>query len=314
MEKSIKDYIEKSCLTHNKIKQITGLSNSYIDFLIKGKIKKPGKNKVVFLSLGLNLNFDEINSLLKICEASELNADEDLKIFYEYIGRKHISGNQPVYSNLNATLQMIALEAENIEGSYKAVIKSPPKKLYPKGYARFINKIQGKSEDRGKIMEGLYSKRIAIFENDLNIGVQMEYIICENDLINYIRNKYAKNSEDIEHEKIYKKEHVLAMCEKMIEYDNFKLDITTNNSPFIIVIRQGITQNQEEVIRLIYLTQESDYTGETSELIGFSTDSKEHNAWFNKEYERHRGNIIHFDRTNDKIDYIKDLLEKHSEE
>lgn len=105
--------ILQSGVGRSEIAKATGMSNSHIAAMEKGEIDQVKRANLLFLSVGLNLEIDKTNTLLKKFGYLPLNCD-DAKHFLEAATRRTISGFQSLLRG--PSLHLILLSLEYIPG------------------------------------------------------------------------------------------------------------------------------------------------------------------------------------------------------
>ena len=115
--------IEKSDLNVNRISQISGISNTYLTKILKGKINHPGKDKIASVLLALNYKITEINLILAEYDYMPLNHHDIPEILKNNRKRKFEGRVVPQFDSIYFELSMAALEAI---GGTKIIVKTRP--------------------------------------------------------------------------------------------------------------------------------------------------------------------------------------------
>jgi len=120
---------KKYSLSRNKVAYLTGLSNSYLQALERGKIKNVGRDKIIAISLALNCEIEQINKFLKDYGLPDLYKD-DIEFFISSSRRRQIEGNQVIHHNIAYAHLLLAFEL--IKGKLVIVNNAPSSFLqYP---------------------------------------------------------------------------------------------------------------------------------------------------------------------------------------
>ena len=174
LQEYIEKLIEESGMTKNQVANAAGLSNSYVYSLVKNKELTIGKEKLIYLGLGLNEPFDSINTLLDLGGYKKLSSDNEkdveffLNILEKSANKRRIQGVQMLRDG-DLTMSHLLLSIENILGNIVIVNDTPTSTLKPINY---INRIQARKEKEGleykyihlKINKKEYGKANTIFE------------------------------------------------------------------------------------------------------------------------------------------------------
>lgn len=141
MKKTIKDWsdpmrsfpgtlntiIKTSDLNVNQISKISGISNTYLTKLLKGKINHPGKDKIASVLLALNFRISHINQVLADYDYMPLNPHDIPGILQNNRKRKFEGRIVPHFDYIYFELVMAALEAI---GGTKIIVKSRPSGIF----------------------------------------------------------------------------------------------------------------------------------------------------------------------------------------
>ncbi len=119
--------IEKSDLNINQISKVSGISNTYLNKLIKKKINHPGKDKIASILLALNYCVTDINTILADYDYMPLNRYDIPEILKNNRRRKFEGRIVPHFDYIYFELVMAALE--NIGGT-KIIVKHRPSGIY----------------------------------------------------------------------------------------------------------------------------------------------------------------------------------------
>lgn len=80
----INDYIVKSGVDIGVMIEKSGISTNYVYNILNGRTKKPGRDKVLALCIGVGMNLDEINRGLQIAGHNRLYPKNPRDIYISY--------------------------------------------------------------------------------------------------------------------------------------------------------------------------------------------------------------------------------------
>ncbi|WDP92157.1 MAG: hypothetical protein HUN04_21525 [Desulfobacter sp.] len=119
--------IESSEMNVNQISKISGISNTYLNKLIRKQINHPGKDKIASVLLAMNYKIFDINKILAEYDYMPLNEHDIPGILKNNLRRKFEGRIFPHYDYIYFELLMAALE--NIGGT-KIIVKNRPSGIF----------------------------------------------------------------------------------------------------------------------------------------------------------------------------------------
>ncbi len=180
--------IEGSDLNLHNISQASGVSDTYLSKLAKGKINRPGKDKIASILLALNFTISDINQILSNYDYQPLCREDIPDILKNNRARKITGGNLPQYDHIYFDLLLVVLEQI---GGTKILVKNRPsgvfmpRKLYlMKEYPYEENNTAALF--RYTLTEELLKERMALFRKNCSAGSRLETYICRTCLDEYL--------------------------------------------------------------------------------------------------------------------------------
>ena len=128
-------------ITLNELAKISGISNTYFNYIKAGKIKNPGREKIIAIAIGLNYSLEEIDKLLRHNDYKEIS-EKDFGIFIAAAKSRDITGVQPLYENINYPMYLLALD--NLPGDKLVVNKKPSSTLESPEYLSYRDKLRSR--------------------------------------------------------------------------------------------------------------------------------------------------------------------------
>ena len=209
-----KEHLLKRGITQNELSKVTGVSNTYINYLRNEKIISPGREKLIAIGAGLNYSLEEINVMLKDYHFQEIY-ENDFEIFLKIARSRHITGFQPFYENINYGLLLYTLE--NLPGDKYLVNKKPSATLEPPEYLLYRDKLRSRDKLNPVNSE---LKRVLLLERKKLLVKLLEdykvtYIVCK-----HCFEDYAQRIGRDEPERSYVISHLTELL-KFIEHPNY---------------------------------------------------------------------------------------------
>jgi transcriptional regulator with XRE-family HTH domain len=116
---------EELRLSTNQLAKLAGIANSYLLLLESGKIKKPGRDKLVAIGLALNKGVNEIDELLESWGMEPLESrSTDIGLFVGAAENKGVGYTYITNFGINSTACILALEM--MPGDAKLVTSGYP--------------------------------------------------------------------------------------------------------------------------------------------------------------------------------------------
>ncbi|MCP5514376.1 MAG: helix-turn-helix transcriptional regulator [Spirochaetales bacterium] len=173
-----KEQLLKRGITQNELSKVTGVSNTYINYLRNEKIMSPGREKIIAIGAGLNYSLEEINQVLKDYRFQEIYED-DFEIFFNIARSRKITGFQPFYENINYGLLLYTLES--IPGDKYLINKKPSSTLEPPEYISFRDKLRAR--DKLNPVHSELKRLLAVERRKLLVLLlekyKVTYIVCK---------------------------------------------------------------------------------------------------------------------------------------
>ncbi len=209
----LKGLIEFRGLPRNQLAALSGLSNTYIKHLENGQISNVSRQKIIALSIALNLDLDETDKLLNVFDRASLSGN-DIPIFIEPGGKRKItSAMLPLQSSF--TYELVNSLVEAAPGQIIIVAERPTANLFPEGYRSYLNRKKVNPHPMYfNLLEAVGRARHNNFINILK-NYPVKLYMCEKCLGDYINNS-ADNEE-----KQWKKKHLELLIECIENHENF---------------------------------------------------------------------------------------------
>jgi transcriptional regulator with XRE-family HTH domain len=304
------DILSSHGITLNELAKISGISNTYFNFIKSGKIKNPGREKIMAVAIGLNYSLEEIDKLLRHNDYKEV-AEKDFDIFIAFAKSRDITGFQPLYENINYPMYLLALD--NLPGNKLVINKKPSSTLESPEYLSYRDELRSRettSPIYGKLKTAILLERKKLL-NKLLDKYQLQYLVCDKCLISYINR--SKNSDK---EKQFIKEHIGELI-KYLDHSNYHFNII-KQCPRLRCIMKILSDKRGGKNKLIYTGYGEhrhaveNIHGKKSRdrLFGMATDSNKFLDHFRIEYEDLEKNFIRHEYSNSKKmqDYLKKLI------
>lgn len=303
------DNLDTCGITLNELAKISGISNTYFNYLKADKIKNPGREKIIAIALGLNYSLEEIDKLLRYSDYKEVS-ENDFDIFIASAKNRDITGFQPLYENINYPMYLLALD--NLPGNKLVVNKKPSSTLESPEYLSYRDKLRSREAANpiyGELKRAILLER-KILLNKLIEKYQLKYLVCDKCLNSYLRR--SKNSEK---EKQFIKEHINALI-KYLDCPNYHFNII-KQCPRLRFIMKILSDNKNGKSKLIYTgygehRHTVKYTHEEpsrDRLFGMATDSSKFLERFKIEYnELEKFIMTEYSDSKKMQDYLKRLI------
>ncbi len=180
--------IEDSGLNLNNISQASGISNAYLAKLVKGRINRPGKDKVASILLSLNHTISEINRVLSEYDYQPLHLDDIPDILENNRARKIVGGNLPQYDHIYFDLLLVVLERI---GGNKILVKNRPSGVFMPHELYLMKEYPYESNDaaaifRYNLTREILHERSENFRRNLKKGYFSETYICQECMDDYL--------------------------------------------------------------------------------------------------------------------------------
>ena len=227
----IRNLMDSSPATRNQIAAISGLSNPYIKELEQDNINNVGREKLLSLSIALDLGLKEIDELLTVFDRSKLS-ESDIPLFLKVAEKcRFSSALHPI--NDSYTLDLMFLAAEAKLGEHTIVSTRPASCFRHEGHRLFSEKNLVDSHPiYGELVTSINRERRRRFLLNLNDHT-VENIVCAHCLEEYI-----KNCRDTE-EKFWRIRHIRHIINIINGFDNFRFYLARECPGFLFVLKSG---------------------------------------------------------------------------
>ncbi|MGA3116739.1 MAG: hypothetical protein ABSF90_20140 [Syntrophobacteraceae bacterium] len=291
---------EDTEVSRNELAQLTGMANSYLIALAKGEIKKVGRDKLISISVALNLSSDETNLLMREFSYADIN-DQDSELFIQAALRRKIVGMQSVYKGLNLYLFFISLEM--IPGDAVMVL-SRPSGLFAPTESRFNHDENSPNYIYQCLYKACFEKRKWILDQNIKDHT-VTTLICRQCLSDYIDKALFKN------ETSYISDHFTNIFNYMNAHDNYRILLTDRCQSLMFELKYSGTTNDNN--KLVFgNTGVHDLAVDTS-LVAFATDLRRLFTRFHKQKELMEANLITHNG-GETIEHIKALYKAKTKE
>jgi transcriptional regulator with XRE-family HTH domain len=298
-------------ITLNELAKISGISNTYFNYIKAGKIKNPGREKIIAIAIGLNYSLEEIDKLLRHNDYKEVS-DKDFDIFIASAKNRDITGFQPLYENINYPIYLLALD--NLAGNKYVVNKKPSSTLESTEYLMFRDNLRSRGNTNPIYVElkrAIHLERKRLLDKLLENN-EVHYLVCDQCL-----NSYISRSKNSSREKKFIKEHFEELARYM-DHSHYFFNIIMQ-CPRLRFIMKILPNSQNRKNKLIYTGYgEHRHTIDKKEeknprdrLFGMATDSSKFLEHFRIEYEELERNFIadEFSGKKKMQGYIKKIID-----
>lgn len=295
-----KEELLKQGITQNELSKITGVSNTYINYLRTGKIISPGREKIIAICAGLNYSIDKIDIILQKYGFKKIFED-DFEIFFKIAKSRNITGIQPFYEDLNYDLLLYSIDS--LPGDKILINKKPSATLEPPEYLLWKEKRSSRGSANpvyGELRKVLALERKKMLRASLKKW-KVTYIVCRECF-----NKYTEKISGEEPERGMVIKHLrelVSFIENEPNYDFILVDQCARMR-FTLKYCKGTELGLDKNKLLIYgygnhtFPQHNTHNNSRDRLLGIATDSS-------KLFE-------HF--VIEKDDYLENYISKESEE
>lgn len=297
-------------ITLNELAKISGISNTYFNYIKAGKIKNPGRGKIIAIAIGLNYSLEEIDKLLRHNDYKEVS-EKDFDIFIASAKNRDITGFQPLYENINYPMYLLALD--NLAGNKYVVNKKPSATLESPEYLTFRDKLRSREKINpifSELKKAIHLERKGLLDKMLEKN-EIHYLVCNECLSSYVER--SKNSTK---EKQFIKSHFEELV-KYMDHPNYYFNII-EQCPRLRFIMKILPDNRNGKNKLIYTGYgEHRHTNKMSNkknlpdrLFGMATDSSKLLEHFRIEYDVLEKNFIEHEYSNSKKmqHYLKRII------
>lgn len=184
--------IEDSGLNLNQISQASGISNPYLAKLAKGRINRPGKDKIASIMLALNYTISDIEATLSGYGYPALSLDDIPPILKNNRARKIIGGSRPHYDHIYNDLLLVVLEHL---GGRKILVKDRPSGVFMPHELYLLKEYPYEANNaaetfRYELTRALLTERSQAFVANCRAGYETETYICRRCFSEYIERNF----------------------------------------------------------------------------------------------------------------------------
>lgn len=299
----IRNLLTRSPMPRNQVAAISGLTNTYICDLEKGIIANAAREKLISLSVALNLDLIETDKLLNAFDRAPLSV-ADIPIFLQTARKGHItSALLPVRDRYSLDLMM--LSAERIPGRHIVVSSEPTVCLRAEGHRRYSERRLAKMHlIYGELVEAIGRERWAAVEANL-ADHPVEQYICPHCLENYIR--FC----DDPIERAWRRRHLKNIIYFIEHFSNWHFYLVETCATFTFVLKVPAPETGEKDKILITRLPSHRFQGKrTGKLTGFTTDNHAVVQNFKDEAEGIKSVVLqeYLDK-NRMVSYLEHLIE-----
>lgn len=270
----ISDYINslllKSRLPRNQLSAISGLNNTYIIDMEKGKFSNVRREKLIALAIALSLSLYETDELLDFFDRAPLDTD-DIPTFLSVSDQiRTSSAMMPLIGDM--ALGLAQLSAEKNPGSHVVVSSEPSYCIYSTGFRCIA--ARSDLEDHplyGELGEALNQARREQLTHRLK-RYHFDQYICIHCLEMYVRRFLD------EKEKVFRQQHILNVVHNLKKHDNFHFHLLRicPNSAFSLKLSPSDedSKNNPEILFLVLWAHHRVSHERAGRLSGFTTSNQ----------------------------------------
>lgn len=298
-------------ISSNQLSLLSGVSNAHLKQILEGLTRRPGRNILIRLALGLSWSVGGISALLRAYDQEKLSETDDTAYFKEAIRkRRNPSGHSAIHPG-GFNFEIAIMSLEKTAGPIRLV--TPVPHVVFRDFDDYFSKIMVSGTERRndvyrEIRRFLFNKRMEMFNDNIRKH-RVSHLICKNCLASYIK----RRRENTDTENIVKE---FAGIFRGMADENYDLRLTERCPCFKFHIVEPETGKPEIVFSGNPPHSSSSCTpahGEnTGALVGFVSNSEELLRYFIIEFER-LGRSVTEESADKKrlMQYIVELVEKN---
>lgn len=257
--------IERSKMPRNQIAMISGLTNTYIRDLEKGKIANADREKLISLAVALNLDLPETDGLMYAFDRANLGL-EDIPRFINTCSRRKISAALHPLKDIYI-YELLVLTVEQTAGQINIVHDMPTSSLKAQGHRTYTDRYSVQRHSMyGELVEAMGRERQQNLDKILTESTLNHYI-CQKSLETYLSEPTDPT------ETLWRVRHVENLLSYVIRYPNFHLYLTKAASSFIFSLKKTDLPHVND--KIIFMSKSASVpVGERAgRLTGFVTDN-----------------------------------------
>ena len=300
--------LESAGVTINELAKITGISNTYFNYIRSGKIKKPGRDKLITIGGGLNYSLAEIDGLLQDNNYMRV-MEKDVDIIITAAKRRQITGFQPLYENINYPVLLLSLD--NLPGKKIVVNKKPSSTLESPEYLLFRDTLRSREKENPmyhQLKRAILLERKKLLDRTL-AKYEVHHLVCFDCF-----NTYVKRSQNSHKEKQFIIEHLQGLL-KYLEHPRYRFNLIDQcpRLRFVMKVLPNRIHDKNKMIFTGYgehrhVFDRHNMIDFRDRLFGIATDSPKFFDRFMAEFEELKRNFIRPDSASPQK--VKDYINK----
>jgi transcriptional regulator with XRE-family HTH domain len=281
----IKAMIEKSPMPRNQIAALSGLTNTYIRDLESGKYESVRREKLIALSIAVNLDLNETDELLMLFDRMPLSTADLPTFLLMAAKRKSSAALMPLRDLL--PLELTLLSAERRPGHEIVVNIQPTYCLSSKDQRRYTERFEAADHALfGDLVEAITTERNRLLDQNL-VNYRFDQYICFDCLKHYLRT--AEDDQDRQ----WRIQHLHNVIQYVEKYENFHFFIiqTCPTASFTLKLAPDSSRDTDNLF-LVLWPRHDVWKKRTGRLTGFTTDNPVIIQNFKEEIESLKGYVL----------------------
>lgn len=224
------DQIAASKMPRNQLAAAAGLTNTYIRDLEQGKIVNVSRHKLLRLAVSLNMNLNDIDSMLHIFDRTSLSSD-DIDAFIESAHKRKITTALFPLRDFYA-YELAVYAMEYVPGNQVMVNDRPTVCLRAKGHRSFSDsKLVESHHLYAELLESIGEIRLKQLKSNLQKYTVTHYL-CKQCLEDYILGNGNEEEEQ------WRRLHVENLLQYHKRYKKLKIHLTDVCSYMLFSIKE----------------------------------------------------------------------------
>ena len=266
MAEHVSALIRHSKKPRNQIASVSGLTNTYIRDLEQGNIANVPREKLIALSVALNLDLNQTDELLTVFDRARLTPD-DIPAFLDMVNRCKLSSALLPVKDMFA-YELVVLASEVIPGDQIIINDRPTSGLESLGHRSHTDyPLLDSHPIFGELLEAIGAARNKNFLAMLARN-RVELYMCRHCLTDYVLS--CQN----ERQKKWRSRHVAATLEAMRSFPEFRVYLTNIcvNFNFTLKLPDDKKRNNPKVL---FSARAPHYISRNNHgrLTGFATEN-----------------------------------------
>lgn len=262
----LRELLAQSAIPRNQVAALSGLSNPYIRELEKGRIRNVAREKLIALSVALNLDLDQIDELLVVFDRTGLT-DGDVPVFVAAAGRMRFSkALHPVYDSYS--LDLMLLSAEQFAGDHVVVSPRPTSCLRAIAHSLYLARnLTRRHPLYADLIAAIMEARRASLLANLERHTVDQYV-CRDCLRTYVHNCSDETERDL------RRDHIRNVIALLDTTPNFRLTLTTECPTFMLALKRPASDHDISAKLVLCAVPPHRHARRNSSfLAGFATDN-----------------------------------------